>query len=217
MNQIATLPLLSRQRMSLLPSPLKSPVSTIDQLVGAEPTAAACMTCAPFISQIAAASPLLSRHRISLLPSPLKSPVPTIDQLVGAFPTPAAWVTCAPFISQTATLPLVSCQRKNVAQAVAVEISGADDRPCDGDISDTRTRGLHAVQEPHRHIAAGVAPQPIGLAVAVALAVGVEVVGIDDCQRQAPGVVEAKFGEARFVRPVVMPWGPPTAVGPGTP
>src|SRR5450755_4538679 len=32
--QIATLPLVSRQRMSLLPSPLKSPVSTIDQLVG---------------------------------------------------------------------------------------------------------------------------------------------------------------------------------------
>jgi len=30
--------------------------------------------------------------------------------------------------------------------------------------------GLHAVQEPHRHIAAGVPPQPIGLAVAVEIA-----------------------------------------------
>src|SRR6266852_342897 len=78
MNQIATLPLLSCQRMSLLPSPLKSPVSTIVQLVGAEPSPADWVTCAPFISQIATL-PLPSRHRMSLLPSPLKSPVPTID------------------------------------------------------------------------------------------------------------------------------------------
>src|SRR5262245_39854443 len=34
MNQIATVPLELRQRMSLLPSPLKSPVSMIDQSVG---------------------------------------------------------------------------------------------------------------------------------------------------------------------------------------
>jgi hypothetical protein len=31
MNQITTVPLVLRQRMSLLPSPLKSPVPTIDQ------------------------------------------------------------------------------------------------------------------------------------------------------------------------------------------
>src|SRR5262245_14520908 len=53
MNQIATLPLVSCQRMSLLPSPLKSPVSMTDQVVGAEPTTADWVTCAPFISQIA--------------------------------------------------------------------------------------------------------------------------------------------------------------------
>src|SRR5215470_10697135 len=41
MNQIATLPLVSCQRRSLLPLPSKSPVSTTDQLVGAEPTPAA--------------------------------------------------------------------------------------------------------------------------------------------------------------------------------
>src|SRR5258707_15247704 len=46
-NQIATLPLLSCQRMSLLPSPLKSPVPTIVQPLGALPTAAACETWAP--------------------------------------------------------------------------------------------------------------------------------------------------------------------------
>src|SRR5450759_3411146 len=33
-SQIATLPLVSRQRMSLLPSSSKSPVSTIDHVVG---------------------------------------------------------------------------------------------------------------------------------------------------------------------------------------
>src|SRR5712691_3511029 len=95
MNHIATLPLLSCQRMSLLPSPLKSPVPTIDQVVGAFPTPADCVTCAPFISQIATL-PLVSRHRTSPLPSPSKSPVPTTDQTVGTFPTPADCVTCAP-------------------------------------------------------------------------------------------------------------------------
>ena len=35
MNQIATVPLVSCQRMSLMPSPPKSPVSTIDHTVGA--------------------------------------------------------------------------------------------------------------------------------------------------------------------------------------
>src|SRR5215470_7756633 len=54
MNQIATLPLVSCQRRSLLPLPSKSPVSTIDHTAGgAFPTPAACATCAPFISQIA--------------------------------------------------------------------------------------------------------------------------------------------------------------------
>src|SRR5215470_15956383 len=41
MNQIATSPFVSCQRMSVLPSPLKSPVSTIDHTEGgAEPTPA---------------------------------------------------------------------------------------------------------------------------------------------------------------------------------
>src|SRR5229473_476031 len=75
MNQIATLPLLSCQRMSLLPSPLKSPVPTIDQVVGAEPRPADCRSCAPFISHTATL-PLPSAQRMSPLPSPLKSPVP---------------------------------------------------------------------------------------------------------------------------------------------
>src|SRR5713226_10387070 len=102
MSQIATLPLLSCHRMSLLPSPSKSPVSTIVQAVGTVATPANCVTCAPFINQIPTL-PLVSRHRMSLLPSPLKSPVPTIVQEVGTVATPADCVTCAPFINQIAT------------------------------------------------------------------------------------------------------------------
>src|SRR6266852_4690241 len=112
-SQIARLPLVvSRQRMSHLPSPLKSPVPTIDQVVGTFPTPAVLgfKTVVPFISQIATL-PLVSRQRMSHLPSPLKSPVPTIDQAVGTFPTTADCTTCVPFISHTPTLPLVSRKR----------------------------------------------------------------------------------------------------------
>src|SRR2546422_558551 len=83
MNQIATLPLVSRQRMSLLPSPLKSPVPTIFQtLGGAFPTPADPVTCPPFVNHIATL-PFVSCQRMSLLPSPLKSPAPTIDHTEG--------------------------------------------------------------------------------------------------------------------------------------
>src|SRR6266849_4240975 len=94
--------------MSLLPSPSKSPVSTIDHREnGAEPTPAAPVTCAPLISQIATVPLVVSRHRMSLLPSPLKSPVPTTDHAMGTFPTPAP-DACTPFKNHIATLPLVS-------------------------------------------------------------------------------------------------------------
>src|SRR5215813_13829809 len=75
MNQIATLPLVvSRHRTSLLPSPLKSPVPTIDQVVATFPTPAVLgfKTVVPFISQIATFPPV-SRQAMSLLPSALKS------------------------------------------------------------------------------------------------------------------------------------------------
>src|SRR5258708_20899753 len=81
MNQIATLPLVSCQRRSLLPSPLKSPVSTIDHTVGAEPTPADCLTCARFISHTATL-PSVSLQRTSPLPSPSKPPLPTTDPAV---------------------------------------------------------------------------------------------------------------------------------------
>src|SRR5260221_5636772 len=61
MNHNAVLPLLSRQRRSLLPSPLKSPVSTIDQAVDTLPRPTADATVAPFMSHIAVV-PLVSRQ-----------------------------------------------------------------------------------------------------------------------------------------------------------
>src|SRR5215470_11543296 len=116
MNQIATLPLVSCHTMSLLPSPLKSPVPTIDQVVGTFPIPAVLgfKTVVPFISQIAILPLVVSRHRMSHLPSPLKSPVPTMDQLVGTLPTPAVlgFKTVVPFISQIAILPLVVSRQR---------------------------------------------------------------------------------------------------------
>src|SRR5258705_120527 len=76
MNQIATLPLVSCQIMSLLPSPSKSPAPMIFHRLGdAFPMPADCMTCAPFISQIAMSPVVGSCHKMSPKPSPLKSPV----------------------------------------------------------------------------------------------------------------------------------------------
>ncbi len=87
-SQIPTLPLVSRQRMSDMPSPLKSPVSAMLQAAGTLPMPEVEATAVPLRSQIPTL-PLVSRQSRSLLPSPLKSPVPTIVQLVGALPTTA--------------------------------------------------------------------------------------------------------------------------------
>src|SRR6267378_2774221 len=74
MNQIATSPFVSCQRISLLPSPLKSPVPTIfHTLGGAFPTPADWVTWAPFISQIATSPVVVFCQRMSPVPSPLKS------------------------------------------------------------------------------------------------------------------------------------------------
>src|SRR5258706_191925 len=66
MNQIATLPLVSCQRISVMPSPSKSPVSTIDQAVGTFPIPAYVNCGLPSIANQIATLPLLSRQRMSL-------------------------------------------------------------------------------------------------------------------------------------------------------
>src|SRR5260370_476929 len=111
MNQIPTLPLVSCQRMSPLPSPLKSPVPATDQPAIIAPTPAG-VACAPFMNQIPTL-PLVSRHSKSALPSPLKSRCPTIDQPAGPAPTPAG-VTCTPFISPTPGVPLPSPKARSL-------------------------------------------------------------------------------------------------------
>ena len=78
-NQIEVLPALSRHNRSLIPSPLKSPTSAIEDVVGTLPIPPAANTVVPFISQIDV-SPAVSRQTMSVLPSPLKSPVPTMLQ-----------------------------------------------------------------------------------------------------------------------------------------
>src|SRR5450631_1782999 len=108
--QTTTLPLVSRQRMSLLPSPSKSPVSTIDQAVGTVPTDTPEATVPLLFNSHIATLPLLSRQRMSVLPSPFKSPTPTIDQLVGTFPSDTAEETVPPFICQSATSPVLARQ-----------------------------------------------------------------------------------------------------------
>src|ERR1700691_381187 len=114
-SQIATVPLLLlRHRMSAMPSPLKSPTPTTDQLVGTlpRPELLGFKIVVPFISQIDK-SPVVSRHRMSAMPSPLKSPTPTTDQLVGTLPRPEllGFKIVVPFISQIDKSPAVSRQR----------------------------------------------------------------------------------------------------------
>src|SRR5258708_13026079 len=109
MNHIDTLPLVSRQRMSPIPSPLKSPVATTVQLVETVPIHVDEMTCAPFMSQIATL-PLVSFQSQSYLPSPLKSRCPTIDHEVATVPNHVDDLICPPFMSHIAILPLVSRQ-----------------------------------------------------------------------------------------------------------
>ena len=122
-----TLPLLSTHRMSLLPSPLKSPVSD-------RPGQRRCPNRHPdviltVVHQPDATCRWYRANRMSLVPSPLKSPVPTTDQAAGSCrgQRPADW---PPLINQTDTSPLVLLP-ENVGVAVAVEVAGAGDRPGD--------------------------------------------------------------------------------------
>jgi rubrerythrin len=69
------------------PSPLKSPVSVTDQLVGTRPNPPTCVTCAPVHQRDSSIAARVTPEK-SLLPSPLNSPVPTIAQVTGSFLIP---------------------------------------------------------------------------------------------------------------------------------
>src|SRR5262245_41491981 len=115
-SQISTCPVdWLIQRMSVLPSPLKSPVPLGNQSVVAVPGEPPPMTLAPSISQIKICPLMLLYQMMSALPSLLTSPVPMSSQLFigGTVPAePLAGSTVVPFISQITTCPvMVLCQR----------------------------------------------------------------------------------------------------------
>src|SRR5439155_23185664 len=68
------------QRISLLPSPLKSPVSAIVQGLAAEPGEPPPISDVPLSSHTTACPLVPLYQRTSLLPSPLKSRVPGMGQ-----------------------------------------------------------------------------------------------------------------------------------------
>src|SRR5215467_5047505 len=123
MNQIATVPLELRQRMSLLPSPLKSPVSMIDQSVGTFATPTDWMSCAPFISQIATVPVLASRHRMSDEPLPSKSPVPTMTQLDDTTPRLALVAMPRPNTCQTTSAPVLLSRQNTLPRRSTAAIT----------------------------------------------------------------------------------------------
>src|SRR5215831_8123853 len=108
MNQIVMLPLAALlHRMSVLPSPSKSPVpTTVEPASASEPTATLLATAAPFICQIPVALDVPLRQRISDLPSPSKSPTPAIAQPRSAFDRALLLAIAVPFISQIASSPV---------------------------------------------------------------------------------------------------------------
>src|SRR5579862_1784976 len=106
---------MSCQRMSLLPSALKSPTPATDQIVG---TLVICTSerLNPFMNQIFRL-PEVSCQRMSPLPSPLKSPVPATLQIVGSLPMTDDCETATLLpempISQIHTSPAVSRQSRS--------------------------------------------------------------------------------------------------------
>jgi hypothetical protein len=113
MNQIEVLPLESRQRMSDLWSPLKSPAPATLSVSGTAPSPAIAIGVAPFMSHTERL-PLVSSHKMSPMPSPLKSPVATTDQLGSGDGMPEDDRTCVPFMNQMAVSPAVSRHKRSV-------------------------------------------------------------------------------------------------------
>ncbi len=118
-------PLLLRQRMSDLLSPLKSPMpATLQELSGvaALPPKVTCceaVTCEPFIVQ-SMSDPSVLRHKMSDLPSPLKSPMPaTLQELSGVAALPPKLSACEeviwePFMVQSTSVPFWLRHKRSV-------------------------------------------------------------------------------------------------------
>jgi hypothetical protein len=120
--------------MSVMPSPLKSPVPATDHVVGMFPTAAVDATVVPFMNQIEVL-PRLSYHGMSVIPPPFKSPVPITIQEVDTTPNDADDSTSAPLISHRARWLVLSRQRMSPKPS---EIARASDRPLVGTLPTAR-------------------------------------------------------------------------------
>ena len=173
MNQIAGVPSSCCQRMSDLPSPLKSPVPLTCQLGPGlnGPTA-------PTVRLHAVHQP--DRWRpIAVLPQDVGLAVAV--EVAGALDLPARprieradgthGHGFMPSISQIAGVP--SLLPQDVGLAVAVEVAGVLDLPARPRIEradGTHGHGVDAVHQPDRRRAVAALPQDVGLAVAVEVA-----------------------------------------------
>ena len=106
MSQMPTRPAVCRQRISALPSPLKS-ADPFDGPVQADaPGSPMPLMLVPFMNHMADQAQLC-RHRMSALPSPSKSPTPwkvQPDRLPGV-PVPTSWHLHEPDPDQTRRVP----------------------------------------------------------------------------------------------------------------
>src|SRR5262249_26341323 len=110
-SQICTEPLVlsaSWNRMSALPSLLKSPAPMACQDKPGLPTVVMLTTDVPFISQTAVA-PLVFWNSRSVLPSLLKSSAATTCQAEPGFASETVLVLVVPFISQICGVPSLVC------------------------------------------------------------------------------------------------------------
>src|SRR5262249_11782036 len=98
MNQIPTPLPVTESRMSLMPSPSKSPVPAMLQVpTGSVPSPLADLIVPLLFSSHTATAPLVWYQRMSPMPSPSKSPVPAMVHWMASEPTPSAPST-SPFL-----------------------------------------------------------------------------------------------------------------------
>src|SRR6266496_1427105 len=111
MSQTARMPAVFCQRMSDLPSPLKSPEPAMLHDVATNPKFTVDVRVVPFMSQITRWPVELFCQRMSDLPSPLKSLEPAMLHDVATNPKFTVDVCVVPFMSQIARAPDLSCQK----------------------------------------------------------------------------------------------------------
>src|SRR5205085_542375 len=98
--------------MSLLPSPLKSPVCAMLNGLVAAPGDPPPITEVPFKNQSTTCPVLALCQSTSPSPSPLKSPVPTTEKALDAEPGEPPPINVLPLSSQITNCPLVLLRQR---------------------------------------------------------------------------------------------------------